>query len=115
MATSGTGGFSMSPRWLISKDGVEQEVLFPYPVDEVAIRRQFGADVHARPVPPGAPRCDECQGYLRPGLVGRYCGRRGDLPIAYGRLRNLPADGGASCLVFERRDEFGSSGGSPGE
>jgi hypothetical protein len=44
--------------------------------------------------------CIECQHYASPGKSDGYCGKRYDLPLAYGAnhpLRQLPADRGASC------------------
>ncbi len=53
-------------------------------------------DMHAR-----IDRCRTCQHFRRPGLSEGYCVTRGDLPAAYGLLREQPADRGAWCSAFE--------------
>jgi hypothetical protein len=42
-------------------------------------------------------RCRRCSHGRRPGLSDGYCVHRQDLPLAYGHLRELPADRGARC------------------
>lgn len=46
-------------------------------------------------------RCRRCAHGRRPGLSDGYCIHRQDLPLAYGMLRELPADRGAWCESFE--------------
>lgn len=60
----------------------------------------------AAPVASTVKACRCCQHFARPGKSDGYCGGRDDLPLAYGAnhpLRQLPADGGASCSQW--RDE----------
>jgi hypothetical protein len=56
------------------------------------------ADVNAQ-----VGRCHRCRHFSLPGHSNGYCGGRTDLDSAYGPrhpLRNLPADRGASCAVW---------------
>lgn len=49
------------------------------------------------------PSCKTCAHRLRPGLSDGLCSGRNDLPLAYTPghpLRQLPADGGASCTTW---------------
>lgn len=46
--------------------------------------------------------CRRCQHFRRPGLSDGYCTGRDDLPGAYGLLRTLPDDKGATCDAVER-------------
>lgn len=47
--------------------------------------------------------CRTCDARHKPGLSGGYCGRRADLPLAYGPghpLHQLPPDGGEGCQAW---------------
>jgi len=47
--------------------------------------------------------CRTCAHFYRPGLSDGHCGGRDDLPYAYTPghpLRQLPADGGATCTTW---------------
>ena len=51
------------------------------------------------------PSCDTCAHSSRPGTTVYCGGGREDLPKAYGQhhpLRRLPADGGASCTLWQQ-------------
>lgn len=53
--------------------------------------------------------CRTCAHLGRPGLSDGHCGGRDDLPPAYGPghpLRQLPADGGASCSTWKIHPGF---------
>ena len=54
----------------------------------------------AAPVVGTVKACRCCQHFASPGKSEGYCGKRNDLPLAYGAnhpLRKLPTDRGASC------------------
>ncbi|MFT3804960.1 MAG: hypothetical protein QM766_27545 [Burkholderiaceae bacterium] len=76
--------------WCVGRDTV-----YAGPMEPMAdVIRRFGPSV--RP----ARQCRICIHLHRPGLSDGYCGRREDLPPAYGvthRLRHLPPDLGANC------------------
>lgn len=46
--------------------------------------------------------CRRCRRFGRPGLSDGYCTGRDDLPSAYGFMRALPDDKGATCAAFDR-------------
>lgn len=81
------------------------------PIDRVSLAAMYAmdsagtarliADMAARVM-----RCRRCTHFRRPGLADSgYCaGAREDLPVVYGLLRALPADGGAWCPLFASKE-----------
>jgi hypothetical protein len=63
-----------------------------------------GVSSKTAPKEAAAMRCGNCRHFARPGLSSGYCGAgRADLLHAYGDdhpLRQLPEDGGASCVCW---------------
>lgn len=59
--------------------------------------RRLIEDMHAE-----IRSCRRCRHFGRPGLSDGYCTGRDDLPGAYGFMRALPHDKGATCAAFDR-------------
>lgn len=77
-------------------DETDRPLLRAMHAADAAGTRTLVESIHAR-----IGRCGNCKHFARPGLSEGYCTHRADLPRAYGFMRVLPANGGATCEHFE--------------